>query len=242
VHDLAVQPREGDVVVATHGRSVYVADAAPLRTLSEEVRKEDLHAFPVKNATWSRTRGYGEHPYLTWDRRPPVVRLSWWAGAPGTGPAKIAIRDSYGSVWKEIAAQSRAGMNVHEYDLSADPSRVKPGEAERQKRLEEKDRAKTELDKKLDRSAEPKEDAEEDEDEADGGAAGASTGEKPVPADLRAVLADPLRERRTAYLPAGTFTVEISAGRISAKTKLTVKPPKKEAEASDDDAPGLEAR
>ena len=35
VHDLAVQPREGDVVLGTHGRSVFVAEAAPLRKLKE---------------------------------------------------------------------------------------------------------------------------------------------------------------------------------------------------------------
>ena len=62
VHDLLVHPREGDLVVATHGRSVYVADAAPLRKLKEPVRVMPLHAFKVKAVKTARRRGYGDHP------------------------------------------------------------------------------------------------------------------------------------------------------------------------------------
>jgi hypothetical protein len=33
VHDLVVHPREPDLVIATHGRSIYVADISRLRRL-----------------------------------------------------------------------------------------------------------------------------------------------------------------------------------------------------------------
>ncbi len=51
VRDVEIQRRENDVVVATFGRGFYVLDDySPLRTLSEEVLKSDLHMFPIKNA------------------------------------------------------------------------------------------------------------------------------------------------------------------------------------------------
>ena len=137
VHDLAVQPREGDVVLGTHGRSVFVAEAAPLRKLSDEVRKEDLHAFDVKPATWERRRGYDEHPWITWFRHPPVVRIAWW-GSAAAGPAKLTFRDAYGDVWKEVATTSGPGMNVFEYDLTADAAKADAAEADLKKRLREK--------------------------------------------------------------------------------------------------------
>jgi hypothetical protein len=33
VHDLVVHPRESELVIATHGRSIYVADITPVRRL-----------------------------------------------------------------------------------------------------------------------------------------------------------------------------------------------------------------
>jgi photosystem II stability/assembly factor-like uncharacterized protein len=33
VHDLVVHPRESDLVIATHGRSIYVADISAVRAL-----------------------------------------------------------------------------------------------------------------------------------------------------------------------------------------------------------------
>lgn len=51
VYDIAVHPREHDLIVATHGRAVYVFDdISPLRELSAEVMKKKLHLFKVNEA------------------------------------------------------------------------------------------------------------------------------------------------------------------------------------------------
>jgi len=51
VYDLAVHPRENDLIVATHGRAVYIIDdISPLRELSEEILKKKLYLFKVNNA------------------------------------------------------------------------------------------------------------------------------------------------------------------------------------------------
>ena len=235
VHDLAVQPREGDVVLGTHGRSVFVAEAAPLRRLTDEVRKKDLHAFAVKSVTWDRRRGYGEHPWITWHRNPPVAKIAWWGSAAPAGPATLTLKDSYGNVWKEIATTSAAGMNVFEYDLTADPEKADAAEADVKKRREEKTKAQEDLDRRF---APPKPEAvrtAEAEEEDDGAEPAAGGVEKPLPPDLEALLADPYRGSRSRYLPPGTYTVEVVVGGKSATTKLEVKRPKTEASWSDDD-------
>jgi hypothetical protein len=49
--DLAIQPREGDLVIATHGRALYVLDdVSPLREVDAKSLAEPLHLFPVANA------------------------------------------------------------------------------------------------------------------------------------------------------------------------------------------------
>ena len=51
VYDLAVQPRENDLIIATHGRSLYVIDdISPLREISDEIMKKKLYLFKVQDA------------------------------------------------------------------------------------------------------------------------------------------------------------------------------------------------
>jgi photosystem II stability/assembly factor-like uncharacterized protein len=51
VMDLALQPRENDLVVGTHGRGAYVIDdISPLRAVSEEILDQPIHVFGIANA------------------------------------------------------------------------------------------------------------------------------------------------------------------------------------------------
>ena len=57
VMGLAIQPRENDLVVGTHGRSAFVIDdIRPLRTISKETMAAPLHFFEVPDAQSYRTR------------------------------------------------------------------------------------------------------------------------------------------------------------------------------------------
>ena len=235
VHDLAIQPTEGDVVLGTHGRSAFVAQAAPLRELTPEVAKEPLHAFKVKNASWERRRGYGENPFYAWFRVPTTRTISWWAGASAAGTATITVKDGKGRVWKEWTAPSAAGFNAVDYDLSADPARADANEEALRKETAEA--AAKEKEKKAGKGADGAPAAEaaakpeppagdEEEDEA---------GSKTTPPEVAALLADPLRKTRERYLPAGRYAVEIAVGAQNAKTSLVLKAPKQEAVEDDED-------
>ncbi len=51
VMDLAVHPRDHDLIIATHGRALYVLDdLTPLRKLTAEALREPLHLFPTAPA------------------------------------------------------------------------------------------------------------------------------------------------------------------------------------------------
>jgi len=48
VMDLAIHPRDNDLVIGTHGRALYVLDdLRPLRTLSEKTMAEPLHLYEI---------------------------------------------------------------------------------------------------------------------------------------------------------------------------------------------------
>jgi photosystem II stability/assembly factor-like uncharacterized protein len=56
VMDLAIHPREHDLVLATHGRGLYVIDdIRPLRTLTEDTQKQPLHLYPLSDARQYRS-------------------------------------------------------------------------------------------------------------------------------------------------------------------------------------------
>ncbi|MGC8916234.1 MAG: VPS10 domain-containing protein [Thermoanaerobaculum sp.] len=51
VMDLAVHPREHDLVIATHGRGLFIVDdISPLRGLTDETLSKPLHLFPLNPA------------------------------------------------------------------------------------------------------------------------------------------------------------------------------------------------
>jgi photosystem II stability/assembly factor-like uncharacterized protein len=245
VQDLVVEPKSGDLIVGTHGRSVFVAEAAPLRKLKEGTPSASLIAFPVKPVKESLRRGYGENPWVPFFRIDPSVRIAYWA--KGGEPVKLAVVDENGMTWKELEGTSMRGMNVVEYDLSADAKLADAAEAKaREKALaKEKEREK---EKEADRKGEGnKEEAagkpakaaktaavaagkgagDEDEDEEeDSGkpeeerpSAGPA---RPLDPKLYELLADPLRSTRKRYLPPGKYTVEVRSGQAVEKTKLNV--------------------
>jgi len=50
VHDIVVHPRENDLIVATHGRSVWILDdATPVQRMTSGIVNSNAHLFPVRS-------------------------------------------------------------------------------------------------------------------------------------------------------------------------------------------------
>jgi photosystem II stability/assembly factor-like uncharacterized protein len=89
VMDLAIHPREHDLVVATHGRSLYVLDdISPLRELSAATMREPLHLYPasaglIHGATAGSGNSRSGAGELAAESRPSGVLLTYSLNAPG---------------------------------------------------------------------------------------------------------------------------------------------------------------
>ncbi len=57
VHDLVVHPRDNDLVVGTHGRSVYIADVSHLQKIDETVLSKSLYIFKNDKIKFSNRWG-----------------------------------------------------------------------------------------------------------------------------------------------------------------------------------------
>ncbi|MFC6996089.1 WD40/YVTN/BNR-like repeat-containing protein [Rufibacter roseus] len=118
VHDLAIHPRENDLIVGTHGRSIYIGNLAHLQQLTPAVQAKGVHAFPVNAPQFSERWG---QRYGTWsDAYVPSISVPFYVNSPGV--TTIRIKTDKGLVLKELTDQSERGLNYVTYDLTHDSS------------------------------------------------------------------------------------------------------------------------
>ena len=59
VEDLKIHPRENDLIVGTHGRSIWIADISWLQEINQETLSKDFHLFqPEDKVKWVNTGEY----------------------------------------------------------------------------------------------------------------------------------------------------------------------------------------
>ncbi|MCX2738889.1 VPS10 domain-containing protein [Pontibacter anaerobius] len=126
VHDLKVHPRENDLVVATHGRSIFVANVEHLQSLTPEVLNQPLHMYAIKPMNYNS--GWGEKRYTWGEVSKPELTIPFYTSAAGT--TTIRIKTEKGEVVQELQDQSERGLNYVTYDLSVDADKAKAYEAE----------------------------------------------------------------------------------------------------------------
>jgi hypothetical protein len=122
VDDILVHPRDQDLVVATHGRSLFVIDdLSPLQGLTAEVRAKPLHLFEPRPAegwvplsgssAWTGGANYrGENP-------PVGATLSYYVPRVSGEPVKIAITGAGGQPVANLTANPIPGLNRVTWDL-----------------------------------------------------------------------------------------------------------------------------
>lgn len=114
VHDLAIHPRDRDLVIATHGRSIFVTDIAPLEELSADVLAKDAHLCEIKPATAFRFRGSrggtGAKSYAA--PNPPFgASIYYFLRAELSDPPEITILDKSGKVLLRQLAETKVGLH-----------------------------------------------------------------------------------------------------------------------------------
>ncbi|HEV7591488.1 MAG TPA: hypothetical protein VGO40_25460, partial [Longimicrobium sp.] len=122
VDDILIHPRDLDLVVATHGRSLYVIDdIRGLEMLGDTLRGRDAVLFPIRPAV-------GFEPLPGWvdsggnaafhGANPPVGALITYYVKRYTGDeVKIAITDAAGAPVANLTAPGVPGLNRVNWDL-----------------------------------------------------------------------------------------------------------------------------
>jgi len=114
VHDLKIQARDKDLLVGTHGRSIYLADLAVLQQLDDDLMASAVHLFEIPDVRFSSNWGVKRTPYST--PTEPETTLTLWIARAGS--ATVTVTDEEGNTLSEFEADLDYGLNYVSYDLT----------------------------------------------------------------------------------------------------------------------------
>ena len=131
VRDIVVHPRESDLVVATHGRGIWVIDdITPLRKLTPEVLAQDvvfLQGLPAQQRLPSNG-GWAEGSAAFSGPNPPdaAVLTYYQKKRHIFGKMKIEVFDAKGKLVDTLPPNSRRGISRIDWSMRLKAPRVPP--------------------------------------------------------------------------------------------------------------------
>ncbi|MEZ5014906.1 MAG: hypothetical protein R2794_11505 [Chitinophagales bacterium] len=118
VHDIAIQERENDIVIGTHGRSIYIASLDELQQLTPDIMGKELAPLHVPDLTYDAGRGYTGSPYA-----PEAVSEEQFPYySKGDAQVHVEVRDENDHVLHTGTIRAGKGINYYAYDLAIDAS------------------------------------------------------------------------------------------------------------------------
>jgi photosystem II stability/assembly factor-like uncharacterized protein len=131
VRDLAIQPRENDLVLATHGRGIWIVDdIAPWRALTVDLLTQEV-AFVSTRPVQQRIEGNGGwangDATFVGDNPPDAAVITYYQRSRHLfGKLKLEVLDASGRVVDDLPASKRSGLNRVNWSMREKPPRVPP--------------------------------------------------------------------------------------------------------------------
>lgn len=121
VHDLAVHPRDLELIAGTHGRSIYIADIKPIQQLAKMSTSTSLKIMPMKKITYSKNWGNYKYNNQWHGYNEPNVQLVIYSNTNST--AKLEIYDDIDLLYKNEITLIK-GLNYIDYSLERNAKTV----------------------------------------------------------------------------------------------------------------------
>lgn len=113
-YDMMVHPRENELIVGTHGRSVYVADVKPLQKLKDGALSKGVLAFAPESIRHS-TR-WGEKQFGWSKANEPKLDVLYYCGKEAAS-LLIEIYDDKNVLVRKTSSLGTLGFNTFTWDL-----------------------------------------------------------------------------------------------------------------------------
>ncbi len=116
VHDLLVHPRDNELVIGTHGRSIYIGDVSQLQTLPSVLTNE-IHIFPPDKITFNKK--WGSKTWAWGEMIEPKMNVSYYSKVPGNAKIEILYK---GQTVVTTDRTADKGLNFIELELKTNES------------------------------------------------------------------------------------------------------------------------
>lgn len=120
VHDLAIHPREQELMAGTHGRGIYIADISGLQPLTPAVLAADAHLAPIVPAVQfvaglrpaTASRNYDGQSRL------PGVHINYYLKS-AAGGVTVRVYDGARMIAETSTAPGKAGLNTVRWTMQS---------------------------------------------------------------------------------------------------------------------------
>ena len=117
VHDMVVQTEANDLVVGTHGRSIYITNLNDIQNFDFQ-KAEDLQVFKIDPVNYSTNWG---RSWSAWSSA-NIPEITFGFYTPQSGNATITLKSTGGKTLKTWQVEVSKGFNYSPYDLSISES------------------------------------------------------------------------------------------------------------------------
>jgi hypothetical protein len=111
---MVIQTQAKDLVVGTHGRSIFIADIKYISELNDATLSKDLRL--LNDASRKLPRGLGKKGSVYTEPEKTIFKIPYYAKQAGV--VNLKIMDAKGAVVKEITDTAEAGINFIPYDYT----------------------------------------------------------------------------------------------------------------------------
>ena len=130
VRDIAVQPHQGDLVLATHGRGIWIIDdISALRALAPEIMSREATLIPGRAIQYLDTFGgwaEGDETF-TGRNRPSEAQITYYQKSRHIfGDLKIEILDKDGKLVDSVPGSKHRGLNRASWSMRVKAPAVPP--------------------------------------------------------------------------------------------------------------------
>ena len=135
VDDILIHPRDGDVIIGTHGRGIFILDdiTALQQLTRSKVLDTEMFLFDVRPATqWLNdirlSRYTGGAKLFRGANPAPGTVISYYLKAAPTTDVKIVISDYAGKLIRNITGTGEVGINRVQWNIRGNPPPRQPNQ------------------------------------------------------------------------------------------------------------------
>ena len=122
IHDLVIHPRDHEIVLGTHGRSIYIAKLDEVQQLTDSLLQKPLFVFDLTNPTFNKKWGKKTNSFYE-SSGGPTLTISYYA--KGSGIIKVTVKSEKGLHLFSLNDTAEAGLNYISYSLEMDSTIVR---------------------------------------------------------------------------------------------------------------------